>query len=84
MLCALADVVMDGNPAQPHCFPVGSMVDDTNMARPHSLAKTFELPFDPTVDQYFASVLAKLPVLGLYNILHRYSRYLRTSRYVQK
>ena len=52
---------MDGNLPQPHCFPVGLMVDDTNMARPPSPTTPFEFPFDPTVDQYFASVLAELP-----------------------
>jgi hypothetical protein len=57
----LADIVMDGNLAPPNCFSVGSMVDDTDMAHPPSPTTPFEFPFDPMVDQYFASVLAGLP-----------------------
>jgi hypothetical protein len=56
-----ADIVQDGDREQPHCFPVGSMVDDTAMARLHSPSMPFEFLFDPTVNQYFASVLAELP-----------------------
>jgi hypothetical protein len=56
-----ADVVMDSDLAPTNCFPVRSMVDDTDMARPPSPTTPFEFPFDLTVDQYFASVLAGLP-----------------------
>ena len=56
-----ADVVMDGDLATPNCFPVGLMVDDTDIARLPLPNTPFEFPFDLTVDQYFASVLAELP-----------------------
>jgi hypothetical protein len=57
----LADAVMDGNFVQPQFFPVGLIMDDTNRAPPTSRITLFEFPFDPTVDQYFDSVLATLP-----------------------
>ena len=52
---------MEGNFVQPQYIPVGSIMDDTDIARPTSSSTPFEFPFDPTVDQYFDSVLGMLP-----------------------
>ena len=52
---------MEGNFVQPQYIPVGSIMDDTDMACLTSRITPFEFPFDPTVDQYFDSVLATLP-----------------------
>ena len=52
---------MDSTCGQPQSFPVGWILDDTDISRPHSPITPFEFPFDPTVDQYFDSVIATLP-----------------------
>ena len=52
---------MDGKGGHPHSFPVGSIADDKDITRPNSPITPFEFPFDPTVDQYFDSVIATLP-----------------------
>jgi hypothetical protein len=51
---------MDGKGGHPHSFPVGSIADDKDITRPNSPITPFEFPFDPTVDQYFDSVIAML------------------------
>ena len=51
---------MDGKGGHPQSFPVGSISDDKDITRPHSPITLFEFPFDPTVDQYFDSVIATL------------------------
>ena len=57
----LPDADMDSTCGQPQSFPVGSILDDTDIGRPTSPITTFEFLFDPTVDQYFDSVIATLP-----------------------
>ena len=57
----LADAIIDANFGQTQSFPVGLIIDDTNIACLTSPITPFEFPFDPTVDQYFDSVLAMLP-----------------------
>jgi hypothetical protein len=54
-------VSMDATCGHPQSFPVGWILDDTDIAHLTSPITPFEFPFDPTVDQYFDSVLAMLP-----------------------
>ena len=51
---------MDSACGQPHSFPMGSILDDKDIGRPNLPITPFEFPFDPTVDQYFDSVIAML------------------------
>jgi hypothetical protein len=51
-LDCLAGLIMDGICGQPQSFLVGSILDDTDIARLTSPITPFEFPFDPTVDQY--------------------------------
>ena len=51
---------MDSACGQPHSFPMGSILDDKDIGRPNLPITPFEFPFDPTVDQYFDSVIATL------------------------
>jgi hypothetical protein len=52
---------LDSKCGQPQSFPVGLISDDTDIACPTSPNTPFEFSFDPTVDQYFDSVIAMLP-----------------------
>ena len=56
----MADAIIDANFGQTQSFPVGLIIDDTNIACLTSPITPFEFPFDPTVDQYFDSVLGTL------------------------
>ena len=55
---------MDSACGQPQSFPVGSILDDTDIGHPNLPITPFEFPIDPTVDQYFDSVIATLPEIS--------------------
>ncbi len=51
---------MDGKGGHPQSFPVGLISDDKDITCPNSPITLVEFLFDPTVDQYFDSVIAML------------------------
>ena len=51
----------DGDGGHTEYFPVGLIADDRDITRPRSPTTPFEFPVEDTGDQYFESVIAKLP-----------------------